>query len=132
MLFYDILNSSYTHEYVCKKWKPGHEPTSAPPTPIPFGHCGDDHTHHLTEFNGYCYKFAGMNKDEAFPWTEANLKCDELGNGYKLASIHNEREYAFIYTMLAELDEIEYESKMLYQKFGIPIRPSFSSGIRRT
>ena len=65
----------------------------------------------MIEFNGHCYKFAGTDKDEAVPWTEADMKCEELGNGYRLASIHSERESAFIYTMLAELEETKYGSQ---------------------
>ena len=102
-----LKNSDHTNQYVCKKWRPGHEPTYPPPTEIPKGHCGDDHTHRLIEFNGHCYKFVGVEKDDAVSWDEADSKCRELGNGYKLASIHSERESSFIYTILAELGEVE-------------------------
>ena len=93
--------SSYTHEYICKKWKPGHEPTQPPPTEIPNGHCLDDGSNRLIEFNGHCYKFYGTNPSQGVQWTESGDKCVELGNGYQLASIHSEREAAFITTMLA-------------------------------
>ena len=61
----------------------------------------------MIEFNGHCYKFVGVEKDDAVSWDEADSKCRELGNGYKLASIHSERESSFIYTILAELGEVE-------------------------
>ena len=96
--------SSGTHNYVCKKWKPGHEPTAPPPTSVPTGHCGDDKSKRLIEFNGYCYKFIGLESHNVgLTWDEANLACKELANGYQLASIHSERESAFIYTMYSDL-----------------------------
>ena len=94
--------SSNSHGFVCKKYKPGHEPTEAPPTETPTGHCPDNGSKKLSEFQGHCYAFAEVDT-EGVTWNQASQKCEELGNGYKLASIHNERESAFIYSMLSEL-----------------------------
>ena len=108
------LFSSYTHEYICKKWKPGHEPTEPPPTAKPTGHCGDDHSNRLIEFEGHCYKLSGTNPSEGVQWSEATEKCIQLGNGYQLASIHSERENAFIYTMI---NELHYENEENQKKY---------------
>ena len=56
----------------------------------------------MTEFQGHCYEF--VNVDSPIPWDQAASKCEEKGSGYKLSSIHSERESAFIYSMLSQLD----------------------------
>ena len=104
--------SSNSHGFVCKKYKDGHEPTESPPTPIPEGHCHDDESKKLTEFRGYCYKFASTRSEEGTNWENANSKCEELGHGFKLASIHSERESAFIYSMLSQLSPEEQDTEM--------------------
>ena len=112
-VFYDIfLISSNSHGFVCKKYKDGHEPTDAPPTEIPPGHCADKGTKKLTEFQGYCYEFQSTNSLEGITWEQAASKCEESGTGYKLASIHSERESAFIYTMLSQLDQESKKTEM--------------------
>ena len=58
----------------------------------------------MIEFQGYCYKLIGTNRLEGVTWEDAGSKCEELGAGYNLASIHSERESAFLYTMLAQLN----------------------------
>ena len=98
----ELFTSWGSHNFVCKKWKPGHEPTHAPPTDIPPGHCHDDETGKLVEFQGYCYKF--VNLQEGFSWDAGKGKCEELGEGYHMASFHSERESSFVYTMLSQLD----------------------------
>ena len=97
-----IVISSGSHGFVCKKWKEGHEPTDVPPTEIPPGHCKDTGSKKLTEFQGHCYGF--FNIDSPVPWDQASSKCTEMENGYKLASIHSERESAFIYSMLSQME----------------------------
>ena len=94
------LFSSHARTYVCKKWKQGHEPTGPPPTSIPTGHCVRDGA---AEFRGYCYKFLGL--DSSLTWFEAVDKCEDQSNNYQLASIHSERESAFIKTMYTYLSE---------------------------
>ena len=94
------LPSAKTIPYVCKKWKPGHEPTSPPPTEIPVGHCVHDGS---SEFRGYCYKFIGV--DASLTWSAAALACEDESNNYQLASIHSEREAAFIKTMYSYLGD---------------------------
>ena len=107
--------STGSHGYVCKKWKPGHEPTAQPPTSIPTGHCGDDKSKRLIEFNGYCYKFTGLESpDIGLTWDEAKLACEELANGYRLASIHSERESSFIYTMYSDLPSENHNSNFWF------------------
>ena len=44
-----------------------------------------------------------LEEGSTVTWDEGIIKCEELGNGYKLASVHTERESAFIYTMLGQL-----------------------------
>ena len=63
----------------------------------------------MIEFQGYCYKFIGANSLEGVTWENAGSKCEELGGGYKLASIHSERESAFLYTMLAQMNSEDQE-----------------------
>ena len=110
-LFYATISSG-AHGFVCKKYKEGHEPTESPPTPIPEGHCKDDGNKKLTEFRGYCYKFASTRSEEGTNWEQASSKCEELGSGFKLASIHSERESAFIYSMLSQLNPEEQDTEM--------------------
>ena len=107
----NYLFSSNTHGFVCKKIKDGHNPTDAPPTQIPEGHCADN-GNKLTEFQGHCYKFAATSSQEWIDWNQADSKCQELGDGFKLASIHSERESAFIYAMLAQLNPEDQETEM--------------------
>ena len=38
-------------------------------------------------------------------------KCEELGEGYHLASFHSERESSFVYTMLHQLDQTARETE---------------------
>ena len=85
---------------MCKKWKNGHEPTDTPPTSIPTGHCLQDGSY---EFNGYCYKF--IHLDGGLTWDEAVQACGDQANNYQLASVHSERESAFIMTMYAYLPD---------------------------
>ena len=99
--------SANTHSFVCKKVKPDHNPTPVPPpTEIPPGHCPDDGSGKLVEFQGYCYKLYALEGMERLTvdWYEARSKCEELEGGYKIASFHSERESSFVYTMLAQLD----------------------------
>ena len=109
--FLIFLFSSNTHGFVCKKIKDGHNPTDAPPTQIPKGHCADNDKK-LTEFQGHCYKFAATSSQEWINWEQADSKCKELGDGFKLASIHSERESAFIHAMLAQLNSEDQETEM--------------------
>ena len=107
-----LLVSSATYGYVCKKWKTGHEPTDTPPTSEPVGHCGDDGSKTLVEFGGYCYKFAGVeNHEEGLTWDQAKQACEQLNNNYQLASIHSERESAFVYTMFPYLPSANKEQE---------------------
>ena len=66
----------------------------------------------MTEFQGYCYEFQSTNSLEGITWEQAASKCEESGTGYKLASIHSERESAFIYTMLSQLDQESKKTEM--------------------
>ena len=65
----------------------------------------------MIEFQGYCYKFIGTNSLEGVTWEDAASKCEELGSGYNLASIHSERESAFLHTMLAQIDLEDQETE---------------------
>ena len=94
------LLSSQTIPYVCKKWKPGHGPTDSPPTSMPPGNCVHDGS---SEYIGYCYKFVGL--DSSLTWFDAALACEDQSNNYQLASIHSEREAAFVKTMYPYLKE---------------------------
>ena len=99
-----FFRSSNSHGFVCKKWKQGHEPTNVPPTEIPPGHCNAANGENkLTEFQGYCYKFIQMEEENMINWDEGIIHCNEVGDGYKVASVHSERESSFIYTMMAQL-----------------------------
>ena len=100
--------SDNVHNFVCKKTKPGHDPTPIPPpTEIPPGHCKDDESKKLVEFQGYCYKLNIVEES----WEEAKLKCEILGEGYKIASFHSERESSFVYTMLSQLNSSAKETE---------------------
>ena len=86
---------------ICKKWKPGHGPTDTPPTEVPPGHCENDGSE---EFQGHCYKFIGL--DNSLSWADAVQSCESIGvsgSAYRLASVHSERESAFIQTMYTHL-----------------------------
>ena len=92
--------SSGTFVYICKKYKEGHEPTAPPPTETPSGHCYDDGS--TNEFNHNCYKW--LTRPEGYSWADAVKACDEVevpeaAEHFHLASIHSERESAFIKTM---------------------------------
>ena len=100
--------SDNSHNFFCKKTKPGHNPTPIPPpTEMPPGHCDDEGGKNLVEFQGYCYKLNIIEES----WEEAKLKCEILGDGYKIASFHSERESSFVYTMLSQLDSSAQEAE---------------------
>ena len=44
-------------------------------------------------------------------WEEAKQKCEILGEGYKIASFHSERESSFVYTMLSQLESPAQETE---------------------
>ena len=94
------FHSSHTYAYICKKWKDGHEPTAPPPTEVPTGHCEDDGSTY--EFGGNCYKFL----TNPLSWSDAVRACEEQQvsiDKFQLASVHSERESAFIKTMYTYL-----------------------------
>ena len=66
----------------------------------------------MSEFQGYCYSIANADNAEGLTWDQASNKCGEMGTGYKLASIHSERESAFIYTMLSQLEPSFQKSQL--------------------
>ena len=77
--------------YVCKKPKNGKWPE--PPTTIaPTGFCKEGYA----EFEGYCFKFKTSIKN----WNDAKTDCKQEGPGFNLASIHSQRENAFVASLL--------------------------------
>ena len=96
------------HNFVCKKPSDGSWPT-APPTTMPEGHCRAD----FQEYQGYCYKLLGMEKEDAKKdWRGAKDACINFANdgAYDLVSMHNPREGAFVTTMLADLPDEQFSS----------------------
>ena len=93
--------------YACKRPTSG-EWTTAKPTDLPVGHCPPNHY----EFKGYCFKFFGLNANvsEYKNWTMARDVCRDLGgdsfsgNYYDLASVHSDKEQAFLSAIFAEHD----------------------------
>ena len=74
------------------------------PTAIPEGHCRAE----FQEFMGYCYSIMGLEQSvdgqqDKRNWKNAKNRCNNYAVGAfaDLASIHSEREAAFITTMLA-------------------------------
>ena len=56
----------------------------------------------------------GTNPSGLYSWTEASDACINEGNGYQIASIHSERENAFVYTMIEELLYGDTEAQKRY------------------
>ena len=70
------------------------------PTEVPTGHCEDDGSTY--EFGGHCYKFL----TNPVSWYDAVKACEDQEvsvDRFSLASVHSERESAFIKTMYTYL-----------------------------
>jgi len=87
-----ISNNKY--QYVCKKPKNGSWPTPAPTLAPIKGNCAAGYH----KFGNFCYKLM-LNKKS---WDDAKASCKQVGSGFNLASIHSQKENAFVASLLQE------------------------------
>ena len=73
--------------YLCKYWD------ATPPTPGPNGECPTSAFQDLSDDSSNCYYF---NLDEGVSWSEAARRCQTMGHGAALASIHSPEEMSLI------------------------------------
>ena len=96
--FASFLKCSHTPlSYVCKKTKNG-VMTTPKPTPPPTGFCPKGFEEHSDQ----CYKLV---QTSAASWKDAKDKCKSFGQGFNLASVHSQKENAFIASLLYQDDD---------------------------
>ena len=81
---------------VCKRPYSGDWPDQTT-TPKPSGNCPPD----FVGFEGYCFQLV----QERMTWDDAESACKSMGDGFNLASIHNDREAAFVTTMVVDIPD---------------------------
>ena len=76
--------------------------TTPQPTPPPTGFCPKGFEEHSDQ----CYKLV---QTSAASWKDAKDKCKSLGQGFNLASVHSQKENAFIASLLYQDDDTSTE-----------------------
>uniref|UniRef100_A0A8C3X197 Macrophage mannose receptor 1 n=1 Tax=Catagonus wagneri TaxID=51154 RepID=A0A8C3X197_9CETA len=88
--FWNDINCGYPNAFICQRHNSSINATVTPTTPSAPGGCKEG----WNFYNDKCFKIFGFFEDERKNWQEARKAC--IGFGGNLASIHNEKEQAFL------------------------------------
>ncbi|KAI4575392.1 hypothetical protein MJG53_011595 [Ovis ammon polii x Ovis aries] len=88
--FWNDINCGYPNAFICQRHNSSINATAVPTTVSVPGGCKEG----WNFYNHKCFKIFGFVEEERKNWQEARKDC--IGFGGNLASIHNEKEQAFL------------------------------------